>query len=76
MIEGFEDIESLARMNYLIDVARGNMSSIGWAKLDEDTKKLYIEEAIKCEYVITSMDLNYLERMMTLDSRTFDYTRR
>jgi len=66
MKNGYDTPEAYARMNYLIDVVRGNMSWVKWEFLDEDTKRIYREEASLVEYVITEDDLDNFEAAMEL----------
>ena len=66
MINSYESLEVYARMNYLIDVVRGNLPPLTWELLAEDLKKMYIEEAKIAEYVITDADMNNIESFMNL----------
>lgn len=61
MVNGYENGLAYARMNYIIDVIRGNVPFIKWESLDEDMKKMYMEEAAIAEYVITVEDIEQLE---------------
>lgn len=64
--EGYDTLEAYARMNYLVDVTRGNMPWVKWQFLDEDTKKIYREEVSLIKYVITEEDIDTFEEAMEL----------
>jgi len=66
MKTGYDTPEAYARMNYLVDVTRGNMPWVKWEFLDEDTKKIYREEVALIEYVITEEDVDTFEEAMEL----------
>jgi len=66
MNSGFEDDLAFARMNYLIDVVRGNVPPKKWWVLDTEMKNMYLEEAKVATYVITTDDVDNIESFMNL----------
>lgn len=66
MKESYETLEAYARMNYLIDVVRGNSSWVKWEFLDPDIQKIYREEVLLAEYVLTESDMDDFEQAMEL----------
>lgn len=64
MLNGYENKETYARFNHLIDMVRGNMPKVAWDKLTDKTKKLYLDEAEVAEYVITKEDVSQIETMI------------
>jgi hypothetical protein len=58
MIEGFESIEAFAKMNYVIDIVKGNVPPIHWDSLSKDEKYMWISEAKCAEYVLTEDDID------------------
>lgn len=64
MINGYENKETYARFNHLIDMVRGNMPKVSWDKLTDKTKKLYLEEAEVAEYQITTEDVSQIETLL------------
>jgi hypothetical protein len=66
MKESYETLEAYARMNYLIDVVRGNSSWVKWEFLDPGLKMIYREEASLAEYVLTEGDMDDFEQAMEL----------
>jgi hypothetical protein len=74
MIEGFENEEAYARMNYLIDVVRGNVPGCyTWKELSKDIKKMYLKESKDAEYVITVNDMKDIEDY--IHQKDFKYER-
>lgn len=61
MKNGFDTIETYARMNHLIDVIRGNMFPAKFSELTDEYKQMYIEEAKVADYIITEEDINQIE---------------
>ena len=58
----FENTEAYARMNYLIDIIRGNFSgNYKFSELDKGTQKMFLKEAESSEYVIELNDMLDLE---------------
>jgi hypothetical protein len=64
MKNGFDTEEAYARMNYLIDVIRGNMPYVEFYKLADEHKQMYLEEADVADYVITEDDMDQLEAII------------
>lgn len=64
MLDGYENKETFARFNHLIDVVRGNMPKVSWDNLNDKTKKLYLNEAEVAEYVITTEDVSQIEKLI------------
>lgn len=60
-IEGYDSLEAYARMNYLIDVVRGNLPFLPWNKLSDNMRAMYMEEAGIAEYIITEADMDNIE---------------
>jgi hypothetical protein len=60
-IPGYDSLEAYARMNYLVDVVRGNVPSLPWSSLSNDMRAMYVEEAGIAEYVITEADMDNIE---------------
>ena len=64
MNNGFENEVAFARMNYYIDIIRGNVLKKEWERLDPKFKSMYINEAKIADYVITEADMNQLESVL------------
>lgn len=64
MIEGFENEEAYARMNYLIDVVRGNVAPTKFSELTKEFKQMYMAEAKIATYVIAEDDIDQIEAII------------
>lgn len=73
MIQGYENLETFARMNYLIDVVRGSLPPITWELLSNDIKDMYREEATIAEYVLTDADINNFETFMNFTRKNVTF---
>jgi len=64
MKNGFDTEEAYARMNYLIDVIRGNMPPAKFHELPDEHKQMYLEETKVADYVITEDDMDQIEAII------------